>query len=171
MFNRTAKLVSYFLLLASFAAHATDAVGELAPDFVRPSLADGNQRLSEYRGQVVIMTLWSPGCLPCRDAIRLNQTLQSEYRLNGAVSLAVALTPSREFAARFVERHAVGFPMLLDTQATLAEAYSVTTSTKTVVVDQQGMIIFAAEGYAAEHAEAIRNLFTDRLGWPALERK
>lgn len=167
MFNRTVKILSYCLLLASLSAHAGGAAGDAAPDFVLPSLADDNQRLSEYRGQVVVMTFWSPGCLPCRDAIQMNKRFSAEYAPNAIVALAIAVTPNRDFAEQFAAKQQVPFPMLLDQQGSVGNLYELRSSTKTVVVDQEGTIIFAAEGYADEHVEDIRNLFSDLLGWQA----
>ncbi len=171
MFNRTVKILSTLLVLASASAHAGGTVGESAPDFVLRSLADGNQRLSEHHGQVVVMTFWSPGCLPCRDAIQMNKRLNAEYAPNAIVSLAIAVTPKRDFPEQFAANQQVPFPMLLDEQGTVGELYGLRTSTKTVVVDQEGTIIFAAEGFADEHADNIRDLFGELLGWQAPEQQ
>jgi nucleotide-binding universal stress UspA family protein len=49
-----------------FAADERVAVGRAAPDFALRAVTGPNVRLSEQRGEVVVIAFWSSRCNPCR---------------------------------------------------------------------------------------------------------
>ena len=61
------------LLAASFAAGAARAaekyelIGQPAPDLVARGLTGQNVRISEHRGEVVVVSFWSGSCNTCRE--------------------------------------------------------------------------------------------------------
>ena len=58
-------------------------VAHEAPDFALHAIAGGNVRLSEHRGDVVILSFWGSRCTPCRAQLAaLNRTLAT-YRSAG----------------------------------------------------------------------------------------
>lgn len=78
------------LCLSQPAVARTPKVGEIAPDF-ELSLVDGTKvKLSELRGQVVVLNFWATWCVPCRRELPL---LDSYYKINQKHGLRVfALT-------------------------------------------------------------------------------
>ena len=60
-FGRSCALALLAAVLGASAARAA-TVGDLAPDFALPAAAGGNVRLSEHRGEVVLLTFWSSRC-------------------------------------------------------------------------------------------------------------
>ncbi len=51
-------------------------IGQNAPDFALHAAAGGNARLSEHRGEVVVVSFWSSRCTPCRTQLAaLNRSL------------------------------------------------------------------------------------------------
>jgi len=66
------------LLVAAPAMAAGPRVGQPAPDF-QLTLVDGTHvRLSELRGQVVVLNFWATWCVPCRTELPL---LDGYYRV------------------------------------------------------------------------------------------
>src|SRR5690606_24048538 len=47
-------------------ASTRDLIGQEAPDFALRAVEGGNMRLSEHRGEVVVLSFWGSRCAPCR---------------------------------------------------------------------------------------------------------
>lgn len=153
--HRVASAAILILLTAGVRAEST-------PDFALPSLADGNQRLSEYRSEVVVVTFLSPGCLPCRDSVRFVTELRDEVT-EGLSVLAVTVADDPAFARGFVRKLDIDFPMLLDREGEAAAQFDLNRSSMTVVLDQEGNIVFLEEGFAPESSDRIRQLVSGLL--------
>ena len=83
-------LVLALLCLASPTLAKAPKVGEIAPDFELTLVDGGKVKLSELRGQVVVLNLWATWCGPCKKELPL---LDTYYRINRPHGLRVfALT-------------------------------------------------------------------------------
>lgn len=67
------------------------AAGRDVPELTFRRVSDGSTgRLSEFRGKVVVLNLWSTWCIPCRKEMPALDRLHREYREKGLVVLAVS---------------------------------------------------------------------------------
>jgi len=72
------KLMSIALCLACLStAHIADAKGVPNPAF--KDLAGHSQRLSELRGQIVVLSFWATWCAPCREELPRLSKLSEEF--------------------------------------------------------------------------------------------
>ena len=101
------------------------AVGDLAPDFALPATAGGNVRLSEHRGEVVLLTFWSSRCAVCAAQLAALSDLQTTYRSAGLVTLAISVDDDLKRATQFAHTHPARFPLLLDRRKGVSRAYSI----------------------------------------------
>ena len=113
--------------LATTAAVAAEAnlIGQTAPDFALPAVVGSNVRLSEYRGQAVIISFWSSRCGVCARQLALLDRLYNTYRSAGLVVLAVSVDDEPMHAEQYARAHAAGFPLLLDTSKAVSRAYAI----------------------------------------------
>ena len=75
--------------LAATSLASSGLTGQQAPDFALKSSEGSNLRLSEYRGDVVMINFWATWCGPCRQEMPLLDELHSRYSRVGFSLLGV----------------------------------------------------------------------------------
>ncbi|MCK9485558.1 MAG: TlpA family protein disulfide reductase [Dehalococcoidia bacterium] len=118
------------------------AVGEPAPDFWLES-PDGPFRLSETRGDVVIVNFWATWCGPCRFEMPEFQGVHhTRGEPEGIRIVAVNLTSSdsREGAMNFVEEYGLTFTIAFDETGGVAGHYGVRGLPATFFIDREGIL-------------------------------
>jgi len=118
------------------------AVGNLAPDFSLPSLADGTDvALSKLRGYVVLLDFWASTCTPCRVSMPHLESLREQFAGDGLIVLAVNLDVSDDAATEFIEDGGYAeFVVVRDNQESVKSLYDVDGIPRTFLIDRQGMI-------------------------------
>ncbi|MCX6926232.1 MAG: redoxin domain-containing protein [Verrucomicrobia bacterium] len=130
--------------------HSSTALpaGTLAPDFSLNSTPDQTVRLSEFRGQPVVLTFypadWSP---VCGDQMALYNEMLSEFQNFGAELLGISVDGSWRHAA-FSRDRKLHFPLLADFEpkGAVARLYGVyrqaegTCERALFVIDADGVI-------------------------------
>lgn len=123
-------------LLLPLATAAAPAAGTPAPDFALKDFEGRNQRLSEFRGDTVVLTFWSSACGPCRDALQsVNEAVG-----DGATALGVSLDRDASRAASVATALKLRFPSLVDAGATVGRLYDVQQLPYTLVIDREGVV-------------------------------
>lgn len=140
--RRTAVAVAFLLLLiASPATGGPPSPGAPAPDF-RLSDADGRTvRLSDLRGDVVILHFWATWCPHCVAEMPLLQEVARDYDPRGVRVLAINLGEPRKRVARYLDEHSLDLRVLFDARGRVAEKYGVVGLPATIVVDPEGRVL------------------------------
>lgn len=162
--------------LAALAALATTAavataglIGQKAPDFALPAAVGSNVRLSEYRGQAIIISFWSSRCSVCARQLALLDRLYTTYRSSGLVVLAVSVDDDALQAEQYARAHAAGFPLLLDTAKAVSRSYAIDRLPSTVLIDRSGVIRYWHGDDRADDSSyvvQIRALLDDTVATP-----
>ncbi len=139
---------------------ATEAVstGTAAPDFVLKSTDGRNLRLSEYQGDVVVLTFWASWCGSCRSALTELNTIASAPESDGPVVLGVSLDRDGGQAASIAHSLSLHFPTLLDDHQVVGRLYDVETLPLTLLVDRDGIVRASWSAAPAPQAELNRAL-------------
>ena len=140
--------VFYVLVLALLAplAIAASSSGPAA-NFTLKSANGENIRLSEYRGQVVLLNFWASWCGPCRQEMPELDALHQKYEELGFTVFGVNVEQDRKMADKILRDIPVSFPILFDDQNAVSELYDVDAMPVTVLVDRNGDIRFMHRGY------------------------
>ncbi|MCB1869272.1 MAG: TlpA family protein disulfide reductase [Gammaproteobacteria bacterium] len=149
------KILIFFLLLVfspfSEAQQAGRGLTKLAdtpqaPEFVLRDL-DGNQhRLSDYRGQVVIINFWATWCPPCREEMPSMQRAWESLKNDGIHMLAINVGEDEDTIFQFTANYPVDFPLLMDSDSGVINQWPVRGLPTTFVVDPKGRISYRAIG-------------------------
>ena len=67
------------LLPAASAAERYELIGKPAPDLVARGLTGENVRISEHRGEVVVVSFWSGSCNTCRNQLEALDRIAKTY--------------------------------------------------------------------------------------------
>jgi len=121
--------------------------GQPAPDFVLKSSSGKNLRLSEYRGEVVMINFWATWCGPCRQEMPLLDQLYARYQRVGFNLLGVNIDDDSRRAVAMIEDLGVSFPVLFDDAKTVSKLYAVDAMPATIIVDRDGTVRHIHHGY------------------------
>ena len=129
------------LLVFPLASRAQPAVGDSAPDFALKSTGGENLRLSEYRGDVVVLTFWASWCGECRQTLAaLNAVVSPQPGVAAPVVLGVNLDKDAARATSLAQSVGCRFPTLVDTRQTVGRLYGLDHLPLTLVLDRDGVI-------------------------------
>jgi peroxiredoxin len=132
--------------LVLFAATVT-AGTEPAPDFTLKSASGENLKLSELRGEVVLINFWASWCGPCRQEMPLLSELHDKYKDMGFTVLGVNVEENSGQARKLLKDAPVSFPVLFDNDSTVSKQYDVVAMPSTVLVDRNGNVRYLHKGY------------------------
>jgi len=152
------RRITYFLVLALGLAWifiSADRSGEstsgrvpapqqgfLAPEFELKSPAGEITKLSDLRGEAVLVNLWATWCPPCRAEMQSIEKMYQEYKEQGFTVLAVNMTYQDDPSAvmPFVREQSLTFPILLDETGAMAKAYQLRSLPSTYFIRRDGII-------------------------------
>ena len=140
-------------VLATSSLAASDLAGKPAPDFALKSSTGANLRLSEYRGDVVMINFWATWCGPCRQEMPLLDQLYSRYQRVGFSLLGVNIDDDSSRAMDMIHELGVSFPVLFDARKEVSKLYDVDAMPVTVLVDREGNVRHVHKGYKPGYEE------------------
>lgn len=132
--------VCLFSLLMMGMGAGPPQVGGPAPNFTLKSFEGRDVTLSALRGKVVLLNFWATWCEPCKKEMPAIQTAYEQYKSHGLVVLAVNFGERSDNLAALVHHGQMTFPILLDPDLKVAEAYAVRSLPVTFFIDAKGMI-------------------------------
>ena len=136
-------------------------VGQPAPDFTAETLEGEPLSLSDYRGDVVLLTFWSTGCGFSVDEIEYWRKAYRQHEGDGLQVIGAALDRDRERLASYVDEEDAGWPQIMLEEgfdAELAERYNVTGTPTIYVIGPDGDIVANAREHDLRGDSLIKTL-------------
>jgi len=131
-------------LLASLllAAIVRTACGAEGPEFRLESANGETVSLSQYAGRKpVLLVFWATWCPYCNAAVPEINDLQSRLS-NRLQILAIDFKENREKVAAFMKAKGVAYPVLFDSNGSVARQYRVVGIPTFVLLDRKGKIVY-----------------------------
>jgi len=135
----------YAIFLSAFATLAV--ANDVAPDFALKSTQGNNIRLSEHRGEVILLNFWASWCGPCRQEMPQLDALQQRYGKLGFNVVGVNVDKDSALANKLLKDIPVTFPVLLDDSGNVSASYNVSAMPTTVLIDRDGNMRYLHKGY------------------------
>jgi cytochrome c biogenesis protein CcmG/thiol:disulfide interchange protein DsbE len=146
--------------------------GTVAPEFVIDDLDGGLVRLSDHRGEVVLMNIWATWCGPCRVEMPSMQRLYEKIGSDGFEILAISIdvelgqfdligNPGGDIE-EFADSLGLTFPILHNPSGDIQRLYRTTGVPETFLIGKDGVIYKKVAGGtewdAPQHEELIQRL-------------
>jgi len=110
-----------------------------ASDFTLTLFAGETIRLSELRGQVVVINFWASWCPPCRREAPALEAAWQALQKEDVVFLGIDVWDEREDALDFIDEFGVTYPNGPDDDG-IAIDYGVTGIPETYIIDRKGQL-------------------------------
>ncbi len=114
-------------------------VGKLAPNFLLATIDGRTIRLSDLRGRPVFLNFWATWCFFCLSEMPAMQRFADRHRdevVVIGVNVGEPAADARTFAANF----GIRYPLLLDADRHVTEAYRVRAMPTSIFIDADGVV-------------------------------
>ncbi len=162
IFRHVIRCLMVAVIITPLGVIADNKLEGPAPDFTLKSNNGSNIKLSELRGDVVMINFWASWCGPCRQEMPLLDKLNDRYKDLGFTLLGINVEEEPERAKAMLNDIPVNFPILFDTQNKVSKKYNLIAMPSSVFVDRDGNIRYFHAGYLPgdekEYEKFIKNL-------------
>ena len=149
--------------------------GSLAPDFLLETLNPsaegqapsaegqaGEARLSDFRGQAVVLNFWASWCAPCRKEMPQFVQAYERYKDRGLVVIGLNLQEGSR-AGKFAEDFGIEFPVLMDRDGEVGDRYRVLGLPTTLFIDREGVVrsVFTGPFEGEEQGTRVQGAIAD----------
>lgn len=125
----------------------TPLIGRPAPAFsLRTLEGDRTIRLSDLRGQVVVVNFWASWCAPCRQEHPFLAEAWRRYRDQGVVLVGISYQDPPAASRAYIRELGGGWPVVTDPGAKTALAYGVYGIPETFFIGRDGRVAHKTVG-------------------------
>jgi len=136
-------------------AQAELVMGE-APNFTLKSLRGDNIKLSEHRGEVIIVNFWATYCDKCKDIFPVLNDLYLKYRDQGFTTLSISTDTDINKISKYLRNMQVAFPVLMDVTHEVSEKYEVAGLPSVYILDRDGRLRYVYKEYKQGNEDEYR---------------
>ena len=149
------------LLLSFFVLNTPTFAATTAPAFDLPT-KNASISLEKLKGKVVYVDFWATWCAPCRKSFPWLNEMQSKYKDQGLVVVAINLDKDYDKIEEFLGKYPGNFTVAYDPEGKTAEQFKVMGMPSSYLIDRNGQIHMSHIGFKESDADKleteIRNL-------------
>jgi cytochrome c-type biogenesis protein len=125
-----------------------------AVDFTLTDQYGNTHTLSDYKGKIIFINFWATWCPPCRaelpDIQKLYEDNDEDLVILGVAAPGYGREKDEEGIKKFLTDNGYTYPVLMDTNAELFEAYEIYSYPTTFMIDKEGNVFGYVSGQLTE---------------------
>lgn len=140
----------YTMYNSVFAKQDQIKEGSIAPNFVLQSVDGERIELKDLKGKGVFLNFWGTWCGPCKQEFPYMANQYEVFKDRGVEIVAVNVGESNIAVKNFMDAYGVNFPVAMDKDRQVTEAYDITPLPTTFLVNPEGKVIKVIKGTMTE---------------------
>lgn len=121
-------------------AKAPPLVGGPAPHFELQTVEGQTIKLSDFKGEYVVLNFWATWCVPCIKEMPEFQKIHLSSNNSNIKIIGINLSESQKRVDKFIQDYQLSFPVLLDGFGNTSERYKVRSLPVTYFISPDGII-------------------------------
>ncbi|WP_455202254.1 peroxiredoxin family protein [Kaarinaea lacus] len=118
-----------------------------APNFTLKSQRGENLKLSEHRGEVIMLNFWATWCDACQQGMPTLNDMYQLYRNEGFTLFSINVEEDVRKVKKALSKMQVTFPVLFDVTHEVSEKYEVDDIPSTYIIDRDGNLRYIHQGF------------------------
>jgi peroxiredoxin len=160
---KTIITLSFFMLLLVPLSVFAGKPGDTAPVFTLADVHGNMVTLDSLKGKVVLLNFWAPWCRSCKEELPDLDGLHKKYSSRGFTVLSICIERSVSAVSEYLEKRQVSFPVLVDKNSEVAEAYFFSGLPASFLIGKDGIIRYRHVGSGKEILKMYEQEITDLL--------
>ena len=140
----------YTMYNSVFAKQDRVKEGSIAPNFVLQSVDGDRIELKDLKGKGVFLNFWGTWCGPCKQEFPYMANQYEVFKDRGVEIVAVNVAESKIAVKNFMESYGVNFPVAMDKDRQVTEAYDIGQLPTTLLLNPEGKVIKVIKGTMTE---------------------
>ncbi|MGV3487430.1 MAG: thiol-disulfide oxidoreductase ResA [Tuberibacillus sp.] len=136
---------------------STVSVGEKAPDFELKTMDGQIVKLSDLKGQGILLNFWGTWCDPCKKEMPAINAAE-ERHLKDVKIIAVNIRETTSDVRKFYKRYHLNFTTVLDRNGKVKDAYHIDNIPSTFLIDKNGVVVKKITGPMESVDDVVKNL-------------
>jgi cytochrome c biogenesis protein CcmG, thiol:disulfide interchange protein DsbE len=152
-----------FIVLGSAVACTKSEKVQYAPDFTLQSVNEAIVNLNDFRGRPVMLTFWRINCSACEFQMPFTQELYNKWSSDSLAVLTINVGDRASEVKDYMTSRGITYPVLLDQQSKVAQAYGIVGVPTTYFIDGKGVLkAYQIGAFQSEDAmeSAIKSVFS-----------
>lgn len=117
------------------------------PELELTDLAGARQKLSSFRGRIVVLNFWATYCLPCREEMPALSAIQNHYAAYGVqvIGATADFVDAKKDVLKFIKEVKVNFPVWLEASVDDMKRFGLGPALPgTAIIDRTGKVVWSS---------------------------